>query len=748
MIKKNLLLISILIISSCYSTKHVTQNDYILKNNTINIIHADKTHVKNITKKDIKTIIKQNPNKKIIGFLPFHLWVYNLSNPTKDNWINTYLRKIGEPPVIFQNQLLDKSINQIKSYLENNGYFTASINTDIKYKGHNASVSYNIDTGDSYTINKVQYNTIFNQEIYTLIAAQHRNYNIKKGDIFTYNNVNNERIEIEKLLQNNGYYKFSKEFIYAEADSTKNKNINLKIRLKESKIDSSTYQKFYIDDIFIHLNSANTINDTIVYNNYFFITQKDVKSSIKLNTICELINIKKNQKYSKKEVEKTYSNLSNLLFFKKIVIEFNETKKNQLNCNIYLESPVKMYYSIEAETKRSADEGNLGISAYFQFGNKNLLKGGENLNGKIKLSLENRQTTIKNNEQLFNTREIFYEIGLRVPKLIMPKLIVNKLTSSFQMNTNFIFSLAQIKRPDFSSEIITQKLGYSWKSSQNIEHQLNLIELSFSDIGEINSFIENELLENPYLSEQFEDKFIPATNYIFSFNNQKIYKPINHTYIKGKVEFSGNLLSAIAPLMNFKQNEKDQYIIFNNSFSQYVRTDLDVRRYIIFTKDNIIVLRGFCGIGYSYKNSEELPIQKQFFSGGVNSIRAWEAFGLGPGSSTDLDNYSTGDIKLEFNIEYRFPLYNSLKSAIFIDGGNIWSIKNDPREGSRFKLNSFTNEIAIGIGVGFRYDFDFFVIRIDMATPLRDPILMPNNRWIENPLNGNFRYNLAIGYPF
>ena len=748
MIKKILLLLAILFITSCYSIKHATQDDYILKSNKININHADKARIKNITKKEINLIIKQQPNKKIIGFLPFHLCLYNISNPKKNNWFNLYLRKIGEHPVLFDNSLTEKSINQIKSYLENNGYFTASINNELQYKGNKVNVFYNIHTGDSYTINNVKYNTIFDKEIYNLIQRKHQKYIIQKGDIFTYNKVNNERIEIEKLLQNNGYYKFSKELIYVEADSTENKKINLNFRLKEINIDSSTYEKFYIDNIFIHLNSANTNNDTIIKDDYFFIIPKNTKSEIKLNTICELIDIKKNKKYSKEEIEKTYSNLSNLLFFKKIVIEFNEKQNNKLHCNIQLESPVKMYYSVEAETKRSADEGNLGVSGYLQFGNRNLLKGAENLNGKIKLSLENRQSTINKNEKLFNTREIFYEISLRVPKLILPKIIVDKLTSSYQMNTNFVFSLAQRQRPDFSSEIITQKLGYNWKSSKNIEHQLNLIELSFSDIGEINSFIENELIENPYLSEQFEDKFIPATNYIFSFNNQKIYKPINHTYIKAKAELSGHLLNAIAPIVNFKKNEKNQYIIFNNSFSQYARMDLDIRRYIILNKENILVLRGFYGLGYSYGNSEELPIQKQFFSGGVNSIRAWEAFGLGPGSSTDLNNYSTGDIKLEFNIEYRFPLYNSLKSAVFIDGGNIWSIKNDPREGSRFNFNSFPNQIAIGIGIGFRYDFDFFVIRLDVATPVRDPILMMNDRWIENPLNGNFRYNLAIGYPF
>ena len=225
------------------------------------------------------------------------------------------MRKIGEPPVILQNKLVDKSINQIKSHLENNGYFTAYIDKEIKYKGQKATVSYNIYTGDSYTINQIQYNTISNQEIHQLIEEKHRNYNIKKGDIFTYNNVNSERTEISEMLQNNGYYKFSKELIYIEADSTNNKNINLKFRFKQSNIDSSTYQKFYIDNIYIHLNSSNTKNDTIIKNNYFFIIQENMNSSIKLNTICKLIDIKKNQQYSKKEVEKTYNNLSNLLFF-------------------------------------------------------------------------------------------------------------------------------------------------------------------------------------------------------------------------------------------------------------------------------------------------------------------------------------------------------------------------------------------------------------------------------------------------
>ena len=328
----------------------------------------------------------------------------------------------------------------------------------------------------------------------------------------------------------------------------------------------------------------------------------------------------------------------------------------------------------------------------------------------------------------------------------MPKKITNNSEKISEISTDVVFSITRRNRPDFSSQIISQKIGYNWKNTNKTQHQLNLFELSFSDIGQINQFIQNELTENPYLSEQFEDKFIPATNYTFTFNNQKIYKIANYTYLKTKIETAGNLLNTIGQLASLNTDNDDNYLFFNNSFSQYIRFDIDCRRYLMLSKENILVLRGFYGIGYSYGNSKELPIQKQFFSGGVNSIRAWEAFDLGPGSITTLNNYSTGDIKLEFNVEYRFPVFNSLKSALFIDGGNIWSIRNDPREGSIFELNSFVNELAIGAGVGIRYDFDFFVIRLDIATPVRDP--STENRWIKNPLNEKFRYNLAIGYPF
>ena len=747
MVNKKIILIMFLVLSACYTTKHVNENDLILNKNKISITSDNSKLMKEISKKEIKSIIKQKPNKKIFGIIPFHFFIFTSTNPNKNNWVNNYLRKIGEKPIIFESTLLDKSINQIQSYLENKGYFTAKIDYVKKIKNQKINLEYKIYTGDYYKVNEVNYNNIQNEQIKEIILEKHNTSLLKKNEIFSFDKVNDERVQLEKILRNNGFYKFSKDLIFIEADSTKNKKIDLDFKIKKVNVNPSSYEEFEISKVNVKINLESNDNDTLTIDEIVFIQSKYSKELIKKKLISKLIEVKSNDKYSQKNIEETYQNLSELGFFKKIIIEFEEKENNKLDCIISLETPIMMYYSLEAEAKRSADEGNLGLSAYLQFGNKNLLKGAENLNGKIKLSLENRQTNLQNDEKIFNTQEISYELGLRLPKLLIPKSLTNN-KKTLQPNTNISFSFSQRRRPDFSSNVFNHKIGYSWNTSKNINHQFNLIELTFSDIGEISSYITNQIDENPYLREQFEDKFIPAMNYTFSFNNQRIYKTTNHTYFKAKAELSGNLLYLIAPFGGFEMNSSGSYEIFNNSFSQYVKLNFDLRRYLNFTKENSLIFRGFFGLGYSFLNSDELPIQKQFFSGGVNSIRAWEAFSLGPGSSVSSNNYSTGDLKIELNIEYRFPFFNSLKSAIFIDGGNIWSLKNDPRDGSKFEINNFFNQVAFGTGVGFRYDFDFFVIRLDIASKLINPNSTNKNNLVQNPIKGNFRYNLAIGYPF
>ena len=737
----------------------LTQNQVIINKQNHNTVN-------NIFEQEVSSIIKQTPNKKLLKMMPFHVWVYNLSNPNNDNWINSYLRRIGEAPIILDQVLTDKSLVQIKTYCENNGFFQAKVNSYINYQNHKAYVEYHVQTGPSYLINDIKYNSDSNTDIHQIVTKNIKKSEIKKGDIFTSEALNNERLRITKLLKNNGYFRFSKDLIYVEADSSKDKLIDVKFEFENLNNDSITYQKFNINKIFINIGEqvGNELKDTVLYNGYYFINSKHEDGIslsykhnlwLKLNIISELIKIKNNTQYSEEETQKTYQNLSNLQFFKKIKITFHESdQKHQLNCKINLENPTKMYYSIDVEAKKVRSE-NYGFSIYGQFGNNNLFRGAENLNIKISRSLGKQDTELDDEIDFFNIKEWSASIGIRKPKLIAPRYFNKWMKNSFQMNTNFVFSWTSKQQPAFNREIITQRFGYNWKNSLYNQHQLNLIELSYSDIDKRQG-LQDLIAQNPFidLGGQYDNKLIPSINYIFTFNNQKLYQFANHTYFKAKLETSGNLFQLLGQTGQLNQNPDNTYILFNRIFSQYAKFDMDIRRYLMLTKNNILALRSFLGVGYPYGNSTALPIEKRFFAGGANSIRAWEAFELGPGSfSPSTDSiYSTGDLKFEFNIEYRFKLFNtksySLNSAIFIDGGNIWSIKEDELEGSVFLFNTFVPEIALGGGVGFRLDFDYFIIRLDIAGILRDPSQPTGKQWVKNPLNGKFRYNLAIGYPF
>ena len=228
MIKSIIPIIISILLFSCYSAKHIPANEYLLTKNKVIINKQNHKTINNIFEQDISSIIKQTPNKKLLQMIPFHVWVYNLSNPNNDNWINSYLRRIGEAPIILDQELTDKSVVQIKTYCENNGFFQAKVNSYINYQNHKAHIEYHIQPGQSYLINDIKYNSDSNADINQIIKKSINKSEIEKGDIFTSEALNKERVRITKLLKNNGYFRFSKDLIYVEADSSKEQLIDIK----------------------------------------------------------------------------------------------------------------------------------------------------------------------------------------------------------------------------------------------------------------------------------------------------------------------------------------------------------------------------------------------------------------------------------------------------------------------------------------------------------------------------------------
>ncbi|MCS6819629.1 MAG: BamA/TamA family outer membrane protein, partial [Chitinophagales bacterium] len=300
--------------------------------------------------------------------------------------------------------------------------------------------------------------------------------------------------------------------------------------------------------------------------------------------------------------------------------------------------------------------------------------------------------------------------------------------------------------------------GYEWSARRWARHYYNPVFLNFYFINKEDSFI-NFLSRRPALKRSYDEQIITGGNYSITLTNQKDKYDRWYTFFKGTAEAAGNFLELFFITINGGYSPNRIFNILNRPFSQYVRLELDYRNYFRFNRHSLFAMRHYAGIGVPYANSRQLPYIKQFFVGGLNSLRGFQIREIGPGSYRDttinVENPGanagslfvdqTGDLKLEMNLEIRFDIYKWLKGAFFCDAGNIWLVRDDPtRPGGYFQWRNFIREFGVNVGVGARLDFSYFVIRLDYGVPIRDPRLDINKRWTIR--RGQF--NLAIGYPF
>ena len=731
-----IIIICVLLLNSCSTIKHVPESKNLLVRNNINFVEN-----KRINKYEVNKIIKQKPNKRIFaGLLKFHLGIYNLSDSTKKNFLNNYFRKIGEKPVIYNENLTEKSQLQIERYFKNKGYLNCNVKTLTIFKNQKATIEYLINLGDQYRIANIKYPKYISSYL-------HNKSEIRKGGALNLEILNKEAERISRILQNNGYYYFNSNSLSYKADTVNSDSVLLIFDI--DSLNKKLNTKYFVDNINIYIDQDSLQKiETKESINFFNLNNK-----IKKKTITRTLRFSPGELYSLKKVQQTRNNLLNLKIFNSVNISFKENENKKIDCNIFLKQQKKLYYRIEAEGTNSS--GNYGTSLNFMFGNKNTFKGAENFNFKFKGALETRKN-LSTSESFFNIWEIGGEASLKVPRILFPI----KLNNVKSPSTNFIFSFMKQQRPDFTRSILkTTLFGYNFKSKKNFSYKLNLAEFSYVKMFNESADFKEEYSSNQLLQNQYTDHLITGSSYTIIFNNQKLNKIKNYSFLKGKVELSGITTNLLANFLNFDQDIENNYILFKNRFTQYIITEIDFRRYLIFDKNNSLIFRTYFGFGYPYGNSDQIPAQKQFFGGGTNGVRAWNPFSLGPGSFQNINNnidYYLGDIKIESNIEYRFSLFKlgkyKMKGAMFADSGNIWymnELENQP--GSKFGKD-FLSEMAIGLGFGLRYDVNLLIIRFDLATPLRYPYQINNNNWVENPvrkiLEGDLNLNIGIGYPF
>jgi hypothetical protein len=389
------------------------------------------------------------------------------------------------------------------------------------------------------------------------------------------------------------------------------------------------------------------------------------------------------------------------------------------------------------------------------FQNRNLFNGGEIFNLTANVGYEVQ--ILAGEREAQQSLELGLQSSLVFPRVLFPVPVMNRFKLAIP-KTRITAGVEYQNRTDlYLLNSLNSSFGYFWNINKYVYHEFNPI--SFSIVNLISTTPEfDEILEsNPFLRRSFEQQFILGMNYTFNYNQLVDVQRKNAIFFATTIDLAGNFLKGVNTLFN----ADNPGFAFGLEYAQYIKNDMDLRFYHKFSKESAIVTRLYGGVGIPLGNSVSLPFVKQFFSGGPRSVRAFRIRSLGPGTfipdgaSTSGFFDQAGDIRLEGNLELRFPFNKYLKGAVFADAGNIWLFnENEALPGGKFS-RKWVEELGVGAGFGLRVDISLFVLRFDLALPVRKPWLPENDRWLDtfyllDPAwrRENLVLNFAIGYPF
>ena len=439
-------------------------------------------------------------------------------------------------------------------------------------------------------------------------------------------------------------------------------------------------------------------------------------------------------------------------------IKENNDDPSLLDCYIMFERRKQRSLSFEIEGTNTA--GDLGAAASLTFSNRNLFKGSEVLS----LRLFGAYEAISGLSGYIKDSYFEYgaELGLRIPGGIASRIIPAE-KRLLKSATQFSLQFNSQERPEFERQILSASWSYLWSKKHSTQHKLDILDVSYIYVPWISDTFKKEYLDsisnrNSILKYNYENLLITKLGYSFSYNSatgKNGVQPVVFS-IRTNVESSGNALTAVNSLFSTPKNSEGQYTFMDIAYAQYVKGDLDLTTHVNIDSRNSLVMHLGVGVAYPYGNSTILPFEKRYFSGGANSMRGWTVRGLGPGSfknkNRDIDFINqSGDMKLDLTLEYRSHLFWKIHSALFVDAGNIWTIRNYKEQpGGQFNVRTFYQDIAFSYGLGLRFELDFFVFRLDCGMKAVNPAYSGKDKYpLLNPDFGrDFALHFAVGYPF
>jgi outer membrane protein assembly factor BamA len=768
---------------SCSVRKFVPSGKYLVNISKIEVKQLDTVEVPS---GELKNYIQPRHNKKFL-FWRAGLWNYyqNQKKHTKFSaWRN---KKFGEEPVYFFKEDVIRNARNMEKYLADIGFFHSKVTYDIclNKKKKLADVVYHVFPAAPYHYNSVRF-VLEDTTLAPFLKNQQKVSLLKKGDIYNAYTMDDERDRITALLRNRGYYNFNRNFIQFLVDtnfhhhqaSVEVRILPRRLPVKDAPDQTAPYPhiRYFVDTVdvipnFDPLEQSHYIRfdhvihfrkDTTHYHYSYYCRQP---RRFALITFDNAIDLRPGKPYSDEEVKKTYRNLFNYkilssthISFKPLVNPASDTgSTGSLHARIQMQTG--KLNSISFETVGTNSSGDLGVNGIISLSNKNIFRRAEVFNLRFMGGFEAQHVgrlpadssiTSASKNGLFNTFEAGVDASVTFPMVLFP---FRKYRVGGMAETRIGIGYNYKMRPYYSQNTSNVEYSYSWKQGKYLKHELTPVNLNFVKVNptpEFRDILDKET--NQQLKEQYSDHMIAGMRYSIIFNNQELHRIGNFNYVRFDMETSGNLLRGLNSIFGGKKDTLNNYTFFGVPYSQYFRFNIDYRHYIQFdNQGRTLVFRGLIGMAIPYLNSSVVPFEKGFFAGGANGMRAWRFRTLGPGSYTGTGDYErVGDIQLEANAEYRFPIIDFVKGAFFTDAGNIWNLKPVTTfPGGAFAWDTFAKEVAVDAGFGVRLDFSFFVFRLDFAIPLQDPSYPLGQRWRLDKLKwSDVVVNFGIGYPF
>ena len=716
---------------------------------------------KKVLKAALKEVVRPKPNSTILGLRP-KLYVYNLAGtPKKEKGFRYWLKtKVGEAPVSYSQVDLEYNKSVLQNFAENSGYFNTKTVADSTRRGKKATAEYIVKPGKQYKIKEVKFPTD-SSIISIAVRDTKRRSLLKNEEGYSLDAIKEERIRIDARLKEKGFFYFNPDYLKVQVDSTvADHQVDLIVKVKEEapKLAETPYK---INKIIVYPNysigSGSLKTNTDSVQKYNDLTIIDSENIFKPQIFDRALYFKKEDLYNRTEHNLSLNRLVNLGTFKFVKNQFrvSDTIGNYLDAYYYLTPLPKKSIRLEALAKTNS-ANYTGTELNLNWSNRNTFRGAELLKISAFGGLE-VQVSGQNNG--FNVYRFGTEANLVWPRLVAPFKLNSP--SSFVPKTKASLGYEfQNRIKLYSLQTFKGSFGYLWKENERKEHLLNVTEITYVSPQNVTPLYQQQILANKSLGKVIEKQLIFGPTYSYTYTNTLQKRKKNTFYYKGSIDLAGN----IAGLVSGANVQKGDTIkLFDVPFSQFIKIENDFRHYYKLGPDSQLASRVIVGAGYTYGNSNEMPFIKQFFIGGTNSLRAFRARSIGPGSfdvaSTNTNTFlpdQSGDFKLEFNTEYRAKIYGLLKGALFLDAGNIWLLKeNTDKPGAKLS-KKFLNELAVGAGAGLRFDFSFLILRTDFAFPIRKSYLPDGNRWVVDQINfgsgawrkENLIFNLAIGYPF